>query len=1793
MGIIYKFCGGISMKRTVAWLLIAVLVLGMIPATVISAFAHGYGVAKDGTENQSERNADGQYIPEIIEIDGELSDTGWRQSLWHDVNSSTGVWSNDQPEEKNQSLEYRYQMRTDYNYFYLSAAIKLPEDRNTAVFCVYLSDENPTTTENPVRGTTGGFKFIVNVAADGTVTITPEAEQGGDEYYYNNGSESLPEGAEKDPVTGYYYIARGEKKTYYADHAVNESNNGRSILSVKDQPGYANNTEASPSYTVPAREAYQLEHTNLAADRTVTFEFRNRALDTYDTDKKLYYYVSTGVPRDNPISDAYGYDHLYHPEFSRTRDVMTTTLPTYESWPDTGMQVNYVNDLSGTEGNEEVIPGAITVDGKFDEAIWAGMTGFYEGQDKVPESFKDSVAASTDAFLLLSVDNAGFNEKSDYREKNLNKFMWDELQFKYDVRTDSEYLYAAVYVYALDSDRTSFEMRIFNEDNAQTHSISLGCSKNGTAPSVSYVSRMYTTPNGDGTYTYELKNLNGGLESAAKGVGPYYVYEFKIPLDTVDQDADNLKWSQTEGKADYKKPLVDNTSKDGMFYSITVGLWSDDYSYDDARAWSSCGIGLKNNSFTLDSSVDVRKELPMANYVGHASEGITVDGELDEPHWTSIRGGDNRFDYAKRSETPDRVMPTDPAVTDPPATVSEYERLIYDIKADNDYIYGAAYIRMASGKEWDTNVYDNDSRSLLRFVVSPYGKSDSTATPRRIVNFYHNGTIAKTDSYVYLNDGFVGETSPDVAGVDGEFVGGDVEFRFLTDANGQQVVLVEFKLSLDDLQIAPKLSPENAGDVLFSYYISVEDSGIGAGSASKTSSLIHPAMGELDENFYYAYSTSNSAAYNEYMTLYDNYSAKVTYGDMIDSVVIDGNLDENVWENMTHVDGTNGAYNLYPYQGTLLEYDYSVYVGNRYLYGAAVIDMEITEENDASFDIWLDNGIDERKTIVAAGDGVNTCEFEFYKHSFEYAAEDVIETTQIHYFPNHMYSFDLLDDQYSGPYEEDYWDDNPEAAPDFYLVNGTITPKKNGEHYKYSVQKINGKTYLEFMIDLDSVHCDPDDLRYYVCFDYSVLSTNEDDQLELYYPAPVAETVPFWVTHMNASSIQGFDSAGFIYTDYDTYSTAAADMQHWVQVALKANGDGSYTVTDKLLTQVGVGSLEILDSGADLYYAVNLGTYYEDDNEDTRNIRAQITHDHIKKWGVGDILRFDDSLLDDLNNAALNNATAPSRPIIVYSHLSENGTAIQDSPMLVKTYNGEIAATSLNRKSVNDHRYTGYYVPYTVTRVACNDSIKDHLEVRNYCMPNFLKYGNSLTWMYFTSEKVVPLEHIAPDAVKVDGSLGDTGWSENGWISVDGSANATDYRNESGVDYKYQLRADHDYLYVAAVIESAYSEEVSFKLWLKNDNAKTKYENYYSLANGGSSVLDVDPVTPTHTEVAAELLQSAAKDLVYSEGKLSYPNLLSAVANTDDGLKSYGYNESAMFGNTKELEENLSDGVWVWEAYPQTYGFRYGNEYAVLASAEGVSINSAAGSKDQTVVEFKVGLDEFDASRDGFEYFVQVTTANGTTVYPSIYSEPESETNYYDYSYPDHVWDSTRAIKVSGEDIKAGGRLWLVDSYTPVVTLGAKISANYTAEDGTVSPAIRLGALYTEDYIRKLPTSTTDSVTDYWDVADVGIIALPTAFIDNGQVLDHSNPNTFYKSANNIVKWISNSEAGDGTNFADYENFVFYVTLYGVPQQVDISFCAYIDYYNANGTDTFYDIPMVRSYELVEQTLNENSKLPD
>ena len=1749
------------MKRTVAFILTAVLVLGMIPATVITAFAHGYGVAGNNWENQSQPNALGQSVPETIAVDGELNDTGWREDLWNLVDNGSGVWNTDFPESQNQGLKYEYQLRTDYNYFYTTAVISLPKGQKIGRFCVYLSDENPNKTEDPVRGVTGGFTFNIDLnATENKVNVTAEA--GIDEKYYADPFSYIPDDAVLQS-NGHYLVEAEYKDIYFADPTVNNSNNGRSILSIAGQKGYANNIETAPSGTITEYAAYKFEYDvkgDDASGYTITLEFRNRALDTYDTDKKLYHYVSVGVPRENQVNNNYKYDTLFFPAFTRSNQEKFTSIPGFENWPDTGMQVNYTDNLSG-DGDEEVMPGAIKVDGVFDEAVWSGMTDYYTKSGAYGNTlYKDTV--SNDPFgTLVDLSTVGYNEKSDGNN-------WANLQFKYDVRTDANYLYGAIYVYAkMDSnyDRTSVIFRIFNENNAQTHAINMSLKKDGTKNLNCQIDRAAPYQNGG---KWEWSSVTLPAEHFEYGIsvnGDYYTYEFRIPLEIIDNDEIAYKWTDTEGSEKNSTRVTDNTSKDGMYYSITVGRKGSSTN----NQWSSCGIGANNSSYTYDKNVSIRKKIDKSKYVGNASESVVIDGKLDDPHWTAIRGGDNAFDYSKRPNTTARTLASGTAATPPPAKVSEFERLIYNVTADNDYIYGAVYVKMAEGKAWSTS--SSGARSLLRFVVAPYGTPNGTP-PRRIVNMSLKDETLEIVSYVNLNGGFFSETSTENGG-DGDYVNGDVVFKF--DSTKNQV-MIEFRLNISDFEIKPDLNASDT-NTLFGYFLSLEDSRLGSNSP-KGSSLIHPALGGFDSNF--DYSLSDYTAYNKY-------TKKLAYGDMLDTVVIDGNLEEQLWDNMTHVGEGNGTYQYYPVLGKQYEYDYSVYVGNKFLYGAAVFDGIYTEDT-SRFTIWFDNGIDERTLITDDHKIPNKCEFEFFKETVVVNTDTGLsyDITQIRYFPNHNYSFALNGNQYDGPYDNEYWDSNPEANPDHYLlydVSDNVVVKKNGTDYKYKTTQINGKTYLEFIIDLDTVHVDPEDFRYYVCFDHFVSDPgNEDDDIHLYYPKVEEYKDMFWLTHKDITYTQGYDAAGVVFTNYANYNKIdATSFTYWRQYALNENNDGTYTVMEVLDTQQNVKDSEKkkLSSGYDLYYTINVGTIYED-GRNARNIRALQAYKFTATWGVGDILAID--LKGDTFNS-FNETNAKPRDIIIYNTLNES---ITDPPK--NSHTGEYY--NINRVEKNNQKFDGYYVPYTVTVTRSADSIDTSLDSRNAMMPNMSnKYGRSDCWMYYTSKIVEPLSYITPEGVIVDGKLGDSGWKENGWINVSGDINATDYRASEGVDYKYQLRADHDYLYVAAVLDTAFDEGVSFKLWLKGAG-ESGYDNMYEFAYGETTV-DIVKGKVSHELQTSTLKEEAAKGAEYSAEALVFPYVIKAYNNK--GANELGYGESAVFGYTKELVESDSDGIWVWEAYPRTYGFRYGNEHGVIASGAGVTVNNTVATADQTVVEFKIGFDEFGGKHD-FEYFVEATDSNGTTYYPQIFSELESELNYYDYNYPTVKWDSDRAAEVSVADVTPSGAIWLVDKYTPVVTLGAKVSEHYIDSEGKDrGKAIRLGALYTEEYIRKLPVSETDSVTDYWDVADVGIIALPTAYVAAGAKLDHSNSEAVCTSAINIVDWIYDSETGEGTNFADYESFVFYATFYGVPEGIELSFAAYIDYYNANGTETYYDTEFVRSYSMVEQLVNENSNLPE
>ncbi|MBO5870055.1 MAG: hypothetical protein J6Q89_04830 [Clostridia bacterium] len=475
-----------------------------------------------------------------------------------------------------------------------------------------------------------------------------------------------------------------------------------------------------------------------------------------------------------------------------------------------------------------------------------------------------------------------------------------------------------------------------------------------------------------------------------------------------------------------------------------------------------------------------------------------------------------------------------------------------------------------------------------------------------------------------------------------------------------------------------------------------------------------------------------------------------------------------------------------------------------------------------------------------------------------------------------------------------------------------------------------------------------------------------------------------------------------------------------------------------------------------------------------------------------------------------------------------------------------------------------YWNPYTVTRTFKQESLDAYYAHRNTFMPKFENYGNNLVWMYGTTKAIDSAKHIAPDVIKIDGLFGDAGWSADKWIKADADVNATEVGKN--IKSQHQMRTDGEYLYVSALVDSANPE---FKLWLNYGDDKIKT---FEIKAGSTDKNVLIPEFTGQTRVDDYKLE-AGEGNTFANNTVTYPFALSAKEWNGSSWTELAYEDSTFYGTTKELLESTSDGVWIWEGRPQTQGFRFGNESAVIKPSE-------ADNGAKSVIEFKIALDEIGGA-NGFKYFFAVTENGNGTYYPKIYGDvTKLDTD------PVVSWFNTSKV-VTAADLKDNGKLWLRNDYAPMTSLGAKVNDAYGENK---VKAIRFAARYTEDFIRR---SNAKEGTNYWMVADAGIVILPTAMISETCPLAIENENVAKASALDIVDWKNEAPNGE-TNFADYESFVFYVNLVGVDNIVDVplTFSAYIDYYeNYNGSETFYSIPLERSYTFVEQTATEGEIL--
>ncbi len=415
-------------------------------------------------------------------------------------------------------------------------------------------------------------------------------------------------------------------------------------------------------------------------------------------------------------------------------------------------------------------------------------------------------------------------------------------------------------------------------------------------------------------------------------------------------------------------------------------------------------------------------------------------------------------------------------------------------------------------------------------------------------------------------------------------------------------------------------------------------------------------------------------------------------------------------------------------------------------------------------------------------------------------------------------------------------------------------------------------------------------------------------------------------------------------------------------------------------------------------------------------------------------------------------------------------------------------------------------------------------------------------------------------------------------------------------------------------------------------NPDANRDGYFTSADYATGNSTINTVVDANNKFSTFMPWGYGDSTLWGETKVTHGDAEGVVVNSKTGeTRGEMVDTGAIIKKIEELKKTGGDAAV--DAYiaelatkdenPSSIEVSTGVEAAVMETGAGKRPNgfSAPLENNTMVVEFKVELDEF-GGRDVFEYYVSSATHNSwtskTTMYPAIVSDPGSGSNYYHVNYPYWKWTDEHSVVVD-EEVRA--ELMMRTYKKPVITLGAKVSQTYSYYDKNTDTlhenvdAIRFGGLWTEEYIRKVNgllesdgytltgkddnkayegDNSVGNYTDYWDVEAMGMVILPTHLVGYNDKNDAAhpgkydlfidNPKAAWMDADGIVNWVGNTDEypDDKVNFADYENFAFYVTVVNAPTNMNFCFRGFVTYYDeVSGATPYYDAILERSIDTV------------
>ncbi len=1390
-------------RRLTALILTVVMVLCAIPSTLLPVVAHGLGVAVNNIDNTSINNAPNQAIPSTVWIDGIENDSAWDHDNWQIATAGTGIW--DAVYYRSSNFAFKYQMATDYEYLYGIVELDTNEIYNGNLGDITIWLNTDPTVE----------KYTAKIVLDVTIT---------------------------DGVA--------------------------SVVSTRlDNAG---NVLSDPAETLDIDK--YLDEAVLGDDGILTVEFRTlTATVAGKAAADMTAYVSVGIDYSDVTQT------LYHPRFDA--EVDDNDLDPTKSWPKNATVITSREIYALPNADySKVLPNEMVIDGKINEAVWAPYTTkFTAGMDNF--EYRNDAEFKDDATGQKVMDFGTVK----YHDELVSKFNNSipgatsgtdvGIKYKYDIRCDANNLYGAVIAYA---DINTIK-NVYGTTNYSSFPVVLSMSwakynPNGTikngSPQRLYIYN-FTELNGDDATqkgdsftgdcvitsisdSYTAKDIE--VKGGSKRTSDYLVeFEFSIPL------SDLYFWDGSTG------------FQDGYEYyyilSVNTSPWQTNGEHtNDISGESKCASEVS----TLSSLWDACKS--KGNYfvktTGVNTENWTANGNLDEGRWSAIKAADNKID----------CMVKNPSYTNALTT----EHMAYKLFTDDDSLYGLAVIE-------DTNwALVNDAATNLGTAsafniwmnngVTRWGDwydnkltfqlSNSGETYVRLTNHYvestsfYNGT-ENILTGVYKAGGLAavkqrGFSSGTITA--GTFKSGDYATKWLMHPTesaytqgveavmqkiGTNKYLLEFKVPLEMLLVTES-TEKGYQDIAFSYVATV---GNGNGSNKE---LCHPMWSNrklnqsgakvnsaaLSEKTFYVQFWNAHEVNNVYSS--NLYTGKDTDIDYTNNVG-DGKLHEYYWDTvdeMIKVNGETGLWANPPVGYDYTDYYYRVYTSREWLYGGAVIE-DAANANDTKFTFWFKT--DYTPVYKYKDDGVTI--------DTDSAGNPIITS----YTPNTEGSSTRL---------EIYLNEAMEPVADFYKADNTLLKRYTGvskvgdvekgavqftdtilrytmgaanpvpvtANYGYaSMKTINGETYVEFKINYDKFITDHSNHTKFV---FNETANSENGAMYSTY-----ETEHNIGDYYIESRGRFEYCVSVTHEDNTLFHLGGNEYNLWVN---EVNGNllnkGGNIITDKTImqgingsafdsTNIAGGYVLLVPTELDDVYEVQLMNYLDgttwDEYCDATNTATwgDVWTNAIQNLPEGAFIykvRSSSTMPQHMDwswsaphSGAIFDVLFQAGKYVEFTNFNPYGTTVE-----------EVAPALGNTDVTIDYR--GYFTAATFNSFEYPDNIN---KVQN----GVTEYPN-VAWTFATDYVIYPLKNFVPEKVEVDGYLDDSGWDDGKWISVSNDINGNTQNPGQNTtpefEYKYQIRTDGEYVYVAALMDhepdyttatNGWMSSPQFRIWIQSE----------------------------------------------------------------------------------------------------------------------------------------------------------------------------------------------------------------------------------------------------------------------------------------------------------------------------------------------------------------------------------------